>query len=760
MADFPITVELLSNPTVSSFKNQITSMVNELNRDLPKIRVELDQTSLNTMRSQIERLLSAVNASNNSIRNIGGGGNGNNNNWFNTNQQQLRRMAEVARQARELLNKNTKAGDYESVRRINDILPKVEKVLASCGGRARDFGKALKENGMSAQDADRAITQLVTGISTLNQELSKGGKGDNLQLTAYFKEYKRVADKVREANAFLTDNSASQNTASYQAIIPLVRELTSAFEACNGEARNLDASFRGLSGEQKLAAIDAGLATLKTDLKAAEQAAGTSLDKLVAKRNELGALLQKAPASMVGTEAHTQLLAQYQLFDGIIKQCQQDANLLGTAVQNSGKNSSELFKGATDAVKQYSDALNKANKEAEKAAQSTSNTQSTKKIKDYATVQREYTKAVTAGEKALLSWNAAERSQFMSSREAYANLSAAVDNAHVAANAYDGTAESVNRLAAANDSLNRVYRESKAVIVQNGDATQSLRTKLSNLATKFSSWLTVSQVIMFGVRAIKSAISESIALQDAFAQLQIVTGASNDEMVAFKDTTVDLAQDLGKSVTDVAKSIETFSRLGYNLGDASELAKYANILANVASVSSDEATTGLTSIIKGYNMRVEDAAHVADVLVEVGQKYAVSAAEMMEAYEKSGAALNATNTSFEKSAGLIAAANAAVQDSSVVGTALKTVSARIRGSKTDLEELGESTDDLADGFSKYAKEIQALTGVDIMVEGTTDTFKNMYDIMNDIAGVWDKLTDTQKARTSEILGGKHMCRAA
>lgn len=86
-------------------------------------------------------------------------------------------------------------------------------------------------------------------------------------------------------------------------------------------------------------------------------------------------------------------------------------------------------------------------------------------------------------------------------------------------------------------------------------------------------------------------------------------------------------------------------------------------------------------------------------------------------------------------------------------TALKTISARIRGSKTDLEELGEDTKDLADGFSKYAKELKAITGVDIMVEGTTNQFKDLYDIMNEIARVWGTLTDTQQARTAEILGG-------
>lgn len=74
-------------------------------------------------------------------------------------------------------------------------------------------------------------------------------------------------------------------------------------------------------------------------------------------------------------------------------------------------------------------------------------------------------------------------------------------------------------------------------------------------------------------------------------------------------------------------------------------------------------------------------------------------------------------------------------------------------SKTELDDLGESTDDLAQGFSKYASEIQALTGFNIMVEGSTTEFKDLYDILEGIAGVWDQLSDTQQARVAEILGG-------
>lgn len=232
---------------------------------------------------------------------------------------------------------------------------------------------------------------------------------------------------------------------------------------------------------------------------------------------------------------------------------------------------------------------------------------------------------------------------------------------------YDSGAAGAEALRKAQDDVKTATKDATETFKANGEHVSSLGTRIKGLATKFMSWLGVSQVIMYAVRAIKKMISASIEIEAAMTQLKIVTNATDSEMKQFSNTAITLAKNLGKSVTELTKSIETFSRLGYSLKDASELAKYATIMSNVAGVGNDEATTGITSIVKGFNLKVDDAEHVADVLVNVGQKYAVSAGEMMEAYEKSGAALNATNTQFEKSAGLIAAANASVQDASIVG---------------------------------------------------------------------------------------------
>lgn len=300
-------------------------------------------------------------------------------------------------------------------------------------------------------------------------------------------------------------------------------------------------------------------------------------------------------------------------------------------------------------------------------------------------------------------------------------------------------------------SIKAAVTDSSTAIRAAGENTQSFSDRISGLAAKFSSWLTVSQAIMYAVRTVKQMVSAAVEVESAMKQIQIVTGASDSQMESFLTRSIALAKELGQSVTDVASSIETFARLGYGMNESAGLAKYANIMANVGNTDVDTATTGITSIIKGYEMDASDAEHVSDVLVKVGQEYAISAEELMAAFQRGGAALHASGTDFEKSAALFAATNASLQNAETTGTMWKTVSARIRGATTELEEMGEETDGLAQGLSKYREEIIALSGVDIMKD--ENTYKDMYDIFVQLAEVWDNMEDVSQSRVAEILGG-------
>lgn len=104
-----------------------------------------------------------------------------------------------------------------------------------------------------------------------------------------------------------------------------------------------------------------------------------------------------------------------------------------------------------------------------------------------------------------------------------------------------------------------------------------------------------------------------------------------------------------------------------------------------------------------------------------------------------------------ESIGLITAANSVIQDPEAVGTALKTISMRLRSSSSDLEKAGEDTEGAVESVSKLRAELLALSGVDIMLDD--NTYRSTYDIIVDLSKVWSQLTDIQQASITALVSG-------
>lgn len=84
----------------------------------------------------------------------------------------------------------------------------------------------------------------------------------------------------------------------------------------------------------------------------------------------------------------------------------------------------------------------------------------------------------------------------------------------------------------------------------------------------------------------------------------------------------------------------------------------------------------------------------------------------------------------------------------------KTVSARLRGASTELEDMGEDTDGLVKSTSKLRDMVKGMTGFDIMKND--NEFKDIYDIVVGIGEQWDKLTDINRASLLEALAGERL----
>ena len=123
------------------------------------------------------------------------------------------------------------------------------------------------------------------------------------------------------------------------------------------------------------------------------------------------------------------------------------------------------------------------------------------------------------------------------------------------------------------------------------------------------------------------------------------------------------------------------------------------------------------------------------------------------ALQDSASSLMAANNSYQEAVALIASANKVVQDPNSVGSALRTISLRLRGtSTTDLENAGEETDGAITSKSKLRSKIKGLSGIDILTD--SGAYKSTYEILLEISKVWDDMTDMNRAGLLEIIAGK------
>lgn len=289
-----------------------------------------------------------------------------------------------------------------------------------------------------------------------------------------------------------------------------------------------------------------------------------------------------------------------------------------------------------------------------------------------------------------------------------------------------------------------------------GENTKTFSDRMGSLASKFTSWLTVSQVIMQVYRALKQMVTAVIEVDTAMTELKKVTDETEATYSRFLDNAASRSKQLGATLADTVNATADFARLGYTLEEASQLADAALVYKNVGDGIEDisEASESLISTMKAFGVSAEDSMFIVDKFNETGNNFAISSKGVGDALLRSASALAAANNSLDESIALITAANSTVQDADKVGTTLKTVSMFLRAAKTEAEDAGESTEGMASSVSELRAELLALTGGKVDIQIDDDTFKSTYQIMKELSEVWGELTDISQANILEMIGGK------
>lgn len=284
-------------------------------------------------------------------------------------------------------------------------------------------------------------------------------------------------------------------------------------------------------------------------------------------------------------------------------------------------------------------------------------------------VEKKYHDTLSRLQNTLKNYSAAENSSNASSQTAYAAIKKNTDELQAAFTAYRSGTMSLDDFKAKLASANTKLSKNAAIIKQNGDATQTLGQRVGGLASKFASWLTVSQLIMYAVNSMRKMISTSIELDTAMTELKKVTDESDASYSQFLENAETRAKTVGSSLTDVVNATADFARLGYNIDEASELADVATIYNNVGDdvESISDASDSIIATMQAFGISADDAMSIVDKFNEVGNNFAISSGGIGEALLRSAAAMNAAGNTLDETIALTTAANTVVQNPETVG---------------------------------------------------------------------------------------------
>ena len=264
----------------------------------------------------------------------------------------------------------------------------------------------------------------------------------------------------------------------------------------------------------------------------------------------------------------------------------------------------------------------------------------------------------------------------------------------------------------------------------------------------------VTSLIRTGVRMLKNGVKEMVQevtkIDTAMTQLKIVTRASSDEYKQFYANTAQTSKQIGIDASDLIDSATTYARLGYSLDESGTLAKYTGMLQNVGDIDVSSAQNAITAITKAYGVGADQIESVMDKMVIAGNNFPISVAEIATGMNNAGSMLASAGNSLEQTIALLTAANVTTQDIAKSSTGLRTIAARIRKTTTELDELGETMSE-----AKHEELVNALTGYGVKLT-ENGQYRSTYDILKDIAAVWDDISSMDQAALAETLAGKHV----
>ena len=258
-------------------------------------------------------------------------------------------------------------------------------------------------------------------------------------------------------------------------------------------------------------------------------------------------------------------------------------------------------------------------------------------------------------------------------------------------------------------------------------------------------WQLSSSMIHGFMGAINSAYGYAQDLNKSLTDIRIVTGQNTEEMARFAEQANKAAKALSTTTTDYTKASLIYFQQGLNSKEVEERTQVTIKMANATGTSAQTVSDQMTAVWNNFDNGSKSLEYYADVMTALGAATASSTDEISQGLQKFAAVSQTVGLSYEYATAALATITSNTRESAdVVGTALKTLFARIQGL-----QLGETLED-GTNLNKYS---QALAKVGISIYESNGELKAMDNILNEMAAKWETLNTAQQTALAQTVAG-------
>lgn len=248
-------------------------------------------------------------------------------------------------------------------------------------------------------------------------------------------------------------------------------------------------------------------------------------------------------------------------------------------------------------------------------------------------------------------------------------------------------------------------------------------------------------------------------LDKAMVDLQIATNTTRDELQKATKDYNGIAREMGRTTQEVMSAANDWLRAGYQTEEANSLIQNSMKLSTLGMIDSAKATEYLISTMKGWKLSVEEVNQVVDEMTALDAKAALTAGDLATAMAKANVSASLAGVNRQSyEAMLTTVIDTSQQSADSIGTAFKTLFARYGNVKAGKYASSYDSED-TDGEFTALNDIETVLGeVDIKTRNTVGEFRNMEEVLEEIASKWYSIDEVSQNAITTAMAGKIVAR--